>query len=538
MFTVRIAPRIASLLLLGLVAGCDLATDPAPVPTIQVTDLTLEAVGDAAPLEAVIAGSEESPAWESLDPSIVAVSSDGRATAIASGTATVRARIGEVTGEGTVTVLPPVRIDLSELVVVTDPTGIQGLGMRVRNTGGRGYYRLEFWRFTPDGRHERALYYDSDAEAPVGLDIEYRNFLLDEPADWVIAFVREPYAQALTRTSCVWLGDGPACPSDLPEPLAPVDSVRVAPGGAVLEIGQAIQYAARVFAGGIEVDRPVSWHTITPDIVALDSTGLATALAAGYGQVEATAEGVTGAVGLTVATPEPEPVGSVSIVTPSDYPIRLWTGQAWGLQARVYGTYGQLLDDRTVTWAVQDTSVATVVDSTGWLVAVGPGTTTVSATAGGKTGYAAVRAFVHPVDSARFRFHSTLSDTSGYMIAPSVDTTWTDSLGVTQPAFITFDDGHLHLDWSGSPTAYDQRLVMRTFIYQDSVQLVAETEYVDSGTVGVTYDWFTGRHIYDLTSTLTPGLAYRARYSLPGELAVLQPVGSIPARKFYFDLEP
>lgn len=538
MLHARPMSRVVPALLLVAAVGCDESpTGTGPEPRIAVTDATLEAVGDAAWLEAVVEDSDASPRWESLDPEIVTVSESGEAVAVAAGTATVRAHIGAASGAGTVTVLPPVDIRLSELDTVTDPSGRKGMAMRIQNVGGRGYYRLEFWRYAPDGLHDRVLHYSSDADAPVGMNIMHYNYLLAEPADWVLALAREPLALEAVRTSCVRLDGGAECPSDLPEQPAPVDSVTVIPAGVVLDVGQTLQLAAHVFVNDVEVtDRTVVWSTTTPGRISVSQTGLIQALASGYGEVKAAVEDVSFTVSVTVVSPEPqlEPVAHLFIDT-HNLPLRLWVGQGWRLQARVLNSQWQPIEGHTVTWGVHDPSIATV-DSTGWLLATAGGITAVNATAGDRTAWVTLQSFVRPVDGAELRFSGLLSDSSGAQVQPSVDTTWVDNQGVEHPAFISFHSGHLSMDWSGAAATYEQRLTMRTFLYEDSLQIVAETEYVDAGSLRVLFDFFAGDHIYELTSAVTPGLVYLGRYSLPGELAVAQPIGSIPVMKFYFEL--
>lgn len=537
MLNPRVASRIAfALLVPALAVACDSSTGPEP--QLHVPDLTLEAVGDAGQLVARLDGEAVAARWESLTPTIVTATEAGVATAVAAGTATVRARVGSHAADGTVTVLPAVNVQLSDLALVTDPSGNEGMRMRLRNLGGRGYYRLEFWRFAQDGSHQRVLYFGSDAEAPVGLDITYDNYLLDEPADWVLALSREPLSMAAVQTSCVRLDGQAECPGEAPQQPAVVDSVFVSPGAMVFAIGQTVQYEARAFASGVEVaGRPVEWSTPTTGIISLSPTGLAQALSPGYGQVEATVDGVSAAVGLTVMTPEPEPepVAHIIIDT-SGRPIRMWAGQIWALQVRILNTQWQPIEGHTVTWAVTDPSVATI-DSVGRLQALSTGSTSVSATAGGKTAWVTMKSYLRPVDHAELAFFGMLSDTSDLMIQPSVDTTWVDAQSVEHPAFIGFYGGHLSLDWSDASPSYEQRITMRTYIYQESMQMVEETEYVDRGSLEVLYDLFTGEHIYRMTSSLTPGLTYLGRYSLPGELAVMQPLGSIPAMTYYFKLQ-
>lgn len=133
-FTARWTPALA---LLALTAACESPTDLSPL-TVQA--VTIEAVGDAVQL--VAHGAEGALSyWESLDTTIVTVTPAGMAVAVRSGTATVRARLGSRADEGTVTVLPPVDVRLSNVQVVTEDQGRKGVSMQVTNVGGRGYYQ-------------------------------------------------------------------------------------------------------------------------------------------------------------------------------------------------------------------------------------------------------------------------------------------------------------------------------------------------------------------------------------------------------------
>lgn len=206
----RSVPIAAALALSALGAACDSPTEP----TLHVVDATLEAVGDATQLEARVTDSGDLPRWESLNEEIVTVTEAGMAVGVAPGTATVRARIGSRTAEGTVTVLPPVDVRLSDLTVVTDEAGHEGMRMRLANAGGRGYYRLEYWRerATPEGEHQRVLYYGTDADAAVGMNIVHESHLLAEPADWVIVYSRQPHEVVYAMTGCARIDGGAPCP--------------------------------------------------------------------------------------------------------------------------------------------------------------------------------------------------------------------------------------------------------------------------------------------------------------------------------------
>ncbi|MDT8340664.1 MAG: Ig-like domain-containing protein [Longimicrobiales bacterium] len=299
--------RIAGswIVLAALVAACDDNTGP-QVPMLLVSDTVLAARGDTVRLWARADGNTATAGWESLNPSIVTVTEDGLATAVAPGNARVRASFRGAEALGTVSVLPPVDIQVSELAHVTDPGGTPGVRMRIRNLGGRGFYALEIWKLDPGGAKRRIVSYNTEFEAEPGLDIEHVNYLSGEAPDWVVIYSREPLENQPVRTACARVDGAPGCPNDLPDPPM-VHSVVVTPGAAVLDVGDSILYQAQAYdANGAEISGgTVTWHTPSPAVVRLDERGMLTALSPGYGQVEATIDGVQGSVGLTVTVPAP-----------------------------------------------------------------------------------------------------------------------------------------------------------------------------------------------------------------------------------------
>lgn len=527
----RVAP---ALLVAALAVSCDSPTEL----QVFVTSVTLEARGDVAQLEARVEGSGPAPRWESLDPEIVTVTEAGLATAVAPGTATVQVHVGSHVADGRVTVLPPVDVRLSELAVVTDPSGAEGMAMRIRNHGGRGFFRLEFWDRDDRGQMRRVLFYATDSEADAWMNIRHESFLLDEPADWVAAYSREPVATEHVRTSCVALNAERPCPAEFPDPSAAVDSVHVTPGAAVLEVGDSLQYSATAFdANGVELTgRAVAWSTPSPDVISVSASGLVRALAAGYGEVRATVDGVGAAVGLTVPTPEPASPVLAVMVQPSL--LRFWVGQGLTLEATVLDEGGQPVQGGSVAWSVLDTAVATV-DSAGFVNAVGHGETYVVASAGGVNGYANVKSFARAVDGAELSFFATSSAANPPTVEGSIDTTWVDGNGVEHEAFLTVTGGGLSMEWNGAGGSYTQRLELTTFILEEMTAKVVEvSEYVDTGALAVWYDYSTGIEGFTFTSEATAGLSYSALWSIPGELAVEQPVGTVAERAYYFHLEP
>ena len=513
--------------------------DPTP-PQLVVEPVTLEARGDTARLRAQVNGVAADVEWTSLDPSVVFVEDDGLARAVSAGTARVEATFHGIVATGSVTVLPAVEIRVSDLATVTDPTGRSGLRMRLRNAGGRGYYRLELWRFDELGRKTRVLADAQELPVAPGFDVEHTTFLPDEPVQWVVAYSREPMASEAIRTSCARMdGLGEPCPSDVPDPVLPVDSVAVSPAAGVMAVGDTIRYVARAFAAGMEVTPPtVAWHTVSPDIISLDDQGIAVALRPGYGQVQATVDQVSTSVGLTVTTPEPgEPGAPVGAVVIRPGRLRAWVGETWPLSATVYDDAWQPLYGREVTWTVGDGAVAEV-DGGGRVTAVGPGRTYAYATAGDVSGYAQVDSYARPVDGAHLVYTGLLSvDADSGTVMPSIDTTWTDPLGVVHPAWIQVGPGALSMELGSETGSYSQELTLVTYVYDSGgVRKVTESLHRDLGAVLRWWDYTTGRQHFRFSSTAIDGLVFEGSWSSPGELAVEQPVGALAPRSYYFRL--
>lgn len=318
----------------------------------------------------------------------------------------------------------------------------------------------------------------------------------------------------------------------------PVDAVEVSPESLELVIGAEAQLEVALWAadGSSLEGRPVTWSSADHAIATVDSDGLVTGRGAGVVAIRAESEGVAGEAVVTVEEPE---TPAAYVVITSAWGSRMWVGSTRTMHARVLDASGGELHGREVTWSAEQEAVATVDALAGDVTARGEGTTRVLARTGGVTGYAAVKSYVHPVDGANLVFSSTLSDTSATSIRRSVATTWVDSLGVEHEAYIVAETGSLALDWSASGSGYQQVLVFGTYITEDSqAKRVAETEYGDSGTMKLWYDLSTGAHIYELRSSTTEGLTYWGRWSLPGELRVEQPIGTIEpeTQPYYFTM--
>lgn len=206
----RIASPFAAVLL--LLAACDSPTD---LKLVAVPDVTLEAVGDSKQLEATVRGTEQLPIWESLHPDIATVTRAGMVTAVAPGAATVRARLGSETREGTVTVLPPVSVEITSASKQPADDGVEQITLRMRNTGGRGYYRTRFYRAsaTPGGEPQIISQDFNDHDISALQPEMTWGTQVAAPAHWVVVYSREPQSLGYRTTACVRLDGGAGCPA-------------------------------------------------------------------------------------------------------------------------------------------------------------------------------------------------------------------------------------------------------------------------------------------------------------------------------------
>jgi len=206
----RLAHISAALLL--ATAACE--SSPTEQRLISVPAVTLEAVGDARQLEATLNGTEQLPVWESLDPLIATVTRAGMVTAVAPGIAKVRARLGSKAREGTVTVMPAVSVEITSATVERGPSG-EGLAtVWIRNRGGRGFYRMRFYRAsTVEGAMPEVVSQDiTDQPIVAGQPEFYSMRSMPAGVQWIVVYSREPNSLAYRITACHRLDGATDCP--------------------------------------------------------------------------------------------------------------------------------------------------------------------------------------------------------------------------------------------------------------------------------------------------------------------------------------
>ena len=172
----------------------------------------------------------------------------------------------------------------------------------------------------------------------------------------------------------------------------PVATLVIAPGATTLLTGVVDSAGLRVAAftatpkdaaGHQLVGRTIAWSSGTSAVAAVNATGTVTALSAGTAAINASSEGQTGSVTVTVTRPA---VATVTIA-PASASLLVGVVDSTHLgMATVTATEkdaaGHLLNGRSVTWASSAGGVATV-NSAGLVDAVSSGSTSITATVEG-----------------------------------------------------------------------------------------------------------------------------------------------------------
>lgn len=160
-----------------------------------------------------------------------------------------------------------------------------------------------------------------------------------------------------------------------------VASVDLAPDAPSLETGATLQLTAtlRTSGGTVVSGRPITWTSSEEGVATVDEGGLVTGVGPGSSEVTATADGVSGAVTVSVTSAA---VASVTVTTGGAQPV---PGQQLQLTATARDAAGNALEGKAFTWTSDDPARATV-SATGLVQALAAGTVTISATTEGRSG--------------------------------------------------------------------------------------------------------------------------------------------------------
>jgi len=160
-----------------------------------------------------------------------------------------------------------------------------------------------------------------------------------------------------------------------------VATVEVTPATLTLSVGQSRQFAAspKNSAGAVVSGKSASWQSSNSAVASVDATGLVRGVAAGAATITASVDGKTGTATVTVIA---LPVFAVAVAPPT---ATVAVGGTYPLAATLTDSAGAILAGRTVQWTSSNAAVATVSTS-GVVTGVAIGSSTITATAEGKSG--------------------------------------------------------------------------------------------------------------------------------------------------------
>jgi len=178
-----------------------------------------------------------------------------------------------------------------------------------------------------------------------------------------------------------------ACGGSVEPAPATVASVVVTPASnTVTAFGPSVQLSAsaRDASGAAISGKTFTWSPSDPLVATVSSSGLVTAVADGPTNISATTDGVTGTASVTVA----QAVAAV-VVTPGTVTLTA-LGDTVRFSGVANDANGNAVAGTSVSWSSSDTTIATVVDTTGLATSVGLGTATITGTSGTGQGTASL----------------------------------------------------------------------------------------------------------------------------------------------------
>ena len=344
---------------------------PPPVATVNVTPPTASvSVGQSTTLQAQTLDAAGAPltgrtiAWSSSSTGTATISQTGVVTGVAAGTATITATSEGQSGTSTVTVTA-VPVATVSVAPTTLPLQVGQTGTLTATTRDAGNNVLT----------GRTVTWSS---ANTGVATVAPNGTVTAVA---------PGTAVITASS-----EGKTGTATVTVTAVPVATVTVDPSTVSLTVGatQPITATPRDAQGNALAGRTVTWQSANTNVATVSPTGVITATGLGNTNVTATSEGRTGTVAVSVGLP---PVGSVT-VTPAT--ASLSVAFTTTLTATVRDAGGASIASAPVTWS-SDKPLVAAVSQSGVVTGLLPGTATITATSGGKSGTATITVGLAPV---------------------------------------------------------------------------------------------------------------------------------------------
>ncbi len=349
---------------------------PPPAPTVSVVEVSPNAATlEVAKTQRFTATAKASDGtvisgvnftWSSSNTAVVTINNNGVATAVAAGTATVRATGNSISSAPvTINVTEPPPPEPVEPVVATVTVSPPEAMIEEGAT-----QQFAAMASTSDGMEipDAEITWSSSDEMVATVD-----------SDGLATGVGSGEAM-ITATADSVSGIATLTVAEPPPPAPMVSTVTVSPTAMTIVVGGMFQFTAvaTTAEGMVVEDVDFTWMSDDTDVATVDETGLVTAIGSGTAMITATGNGVT-SMPATVTVEESAPaIATVSIM--DAMPVMLEIGDTHQLMAVARTSEGIMIGGVTFAWSSDDNEVATV-DSTGLITAVAPGMADITAMA-------------------------------------------------------------------------------------------------------------------------------------------------------------
>jgi uncharacterized protein YjdB len=396
-FANRFARRAWICALVPLLTVCSASggttTEPQPptgpeVTTVSVTPSTAAImVGATTGLSAVVKDGQgnvmasQSVSWSTSNPATATVASDGTVTGVGAGAATITATTAGKSGTSALTVTasppPPPPAPVVTSVSVSPSTASVLVGATTTLT---------------------ATVKDENGNVMSGQTVTWST---NNPAVATVSAAgvvtgASAGSATITATCAGKSGSADVAVSAAPPPAPVVTTVSVAPSTASVMVGATTALTATVKDqnGSVMSGQTVAWSTNNPGVATVSGAGVVTGAGAGSATITATCAGKSGTATITVTVPPPPPP-VVTTVTVSPATVSITAGATTTLTATVKDAQGNVMTGQSITWASNNTSVATV-SAGGVVTGKVAGSATVTATCAGKSGSSAITVTAAP----------------------------------------------------------------------------------------------------------------------------------------------
>ncbi len=479
---------------------------------IEVTDISLDAdvlelvKGEVLTMEASIypegAGAGKRIKWTSLDPRVVSVDSDGTLTAMGAGSTLVYASIGGVRTSCVVEVTVPLEgIELSDLDLEYNPQTTYQLGAKLipedttddvtitytssdttivgvdpvggLHTTGAGTVEIvvaagdfeETCTVTVTSPLKKLIFSENEISIDLGESTQLSvtpspknttdevniSFVSSNPK--VVSVDSDGVITALSSGSAVITAvSGSISATCTVNVNVPLEGISLSSDSLQMEKGRSAELSVSLQPADTTESPTITYSSSNAAVATVDANGRVTAVGAGSAVITAS----TGALVDSCTVNVTAALASIGL---DKTDITIYTGGSAYLT--VSYSPADTTDDRTVTWATSDASVATV--SGGTVVAVSAGTCTVTATVGAVSASCIVRV-------------KTLETTA---TSTATTTTTTITVNASDGIVIVLDPGHGGTDpGASSGSLVEKDMTLKVALYCK--------EYLEANYTGMT----------------------------------------------------